>query len=218
MTFLQLPSEEEAERWALDMQSTRVELEQKLRIEREAAAAAAQKEAALLAEAARIEFSIAASVAQEEAALSSEISLNRDRERRALEEADSAAAQMCDAIARAQVLQTQLRHMENTERECVAQEERLELELEQLQHKVRAAHGQEQKASAPSEPSSFAAVAASAAAVMSLPHDLVARVSVVLDTVSARLWCGGCDAVWHVSLLLLSVAAIVRGFRCSGAQ
>ncbi len=186
MTFLQLPSEDAAERWAHDMQSTRVELEQKLRIEREAAAAAAQKEAALLADAAQIESSIAASSAQEHAALTSEIVLSRDRERMALQEAERAAALTRDTIARVQSVQAQLRHLENTTRECSAQEERLEQELEQLRHRVRDMHSQEHQACAQPEPSSFAAAAASAADVMSLPHDLVGRVSAVLDTVRAR--------------------------------
>jgi hypothetical protein len=172
------------------MQSTRNELEQKLRIEREAAAAAARRQTEHLAAAAQLQADIAAAAAQKQASLTSEIQLSRDREKCALLDAERTASDMRDTMAKAHAAQAQLLRLEDSACEYAAREERLALELEQLQRKsldLRA-----HQISVESGPPSPGAATAVDATLLNVPHDLVLRISAVLENVSAQ----GCGVGW----------------------
>ena len=91
------------------MQSTRVELEQKLRDERRAAAAAARSQETAVAEEARIKANDAVAAAQREAAAAAEIVLYRDREQSATQENANITAEISDVMTRVHLMKTQLR-------------------------------------------------------------------------------------------------------------
>jgi hypothetical protein len=175
------------------MQSTRVELEQKLRVEREAVAAAARRQTEQLEEAAQLQADIAAASAQKQASLTAEILLSRDREKSALLEAERTALEMRDAMAKAHAAQAQLLRLENSACEYAALEDRLALELEHLQHK--SLDLQAHKISVESGPPSPDAATAHDASLLNFPHDLELRISAVLENVSAHGSGWSCCAV-----------------------
>jgi hypothetical protein len=171
------------------MQETRVELEQKLRDERDAAAAATLMQTELLRDAAQLQSNIAAAAAEHAAALTSEILLCRDREKIASQEAEKAALETRDTLLRAQAVRTELRRLESMTCERELQEGRLALELDQLRRQ-----SQELLLERESQMcvESVAAAASSGAVLSTLPHELLTRVDAALDTVS-REWNVACD-------------------------
>ncbi len=149
---LQLPTEEAAEQWEVAMQGTRDLLEHKMRLEREAAALAAQmaeRDAALAASAAAAAaeeraaaaaaaVAAAAVAAAATAAAAAAVSLHRDRERAALKQADATAAAHKDVMSRVASMQQQLRLLEQASHARVLQQQRLKMELEEVDQKTQA--------------------------------------------------------------------------------
>lgn len=182
------------------MQDTRVELEQKLRDERNAAAAATLMQTELLRDAAQLQSNIAAAAAEHAAAaaehaaaLTSEILLCRNRETIASQEAEKAALETRDTLLRAQAVRTQLLRLESMTCERELEAERLALELDQLRKQSQELLlEREQHMCVESEASALAAAASSAPVLLTLPHDLLMRVDAALDTVS-REWNIACD-------------------------
>lgn len=171
------------------MQSTRVELEQKLRDERRAAAAEARSQEAAVAEDARIKANDAVAAAQREAAAAAEIVLNRDREQSATQENANITAEISDVMTRVHLMKTQLRGLEQAAYDCTLQEECLALELEQMHQKSQDfLEGQQPPSSDASSSATAAAAASSQAspvvALAGLPQDMIPRVNAVLDKAS----------------------------------
>jgi hypothetical protein len=189
------------------MQGTRVQLEQKLRAQRNAIAAAAEKEAAASAAAAAAEkeaaalaaaaaekeaaasaaaaaekeaaASAAAAAAEKEAAATTAIMLCRDREKRALQAADSTAELLAGVMVKVHEAQRLSQHWGRVERECAAEELRLTSQLEQLDQRLQLSQQQQ-----PSElqPPSFA-VASSGGDRLAPVRDIVAQVDALMHQV-----------------------------------
>lgn len=153
----QLPSREAAEEWVACVRVARMDFEQKLLFEREAAAAAEQRIAAATAD----------------------IVHNQKRENFAVQEAERSAAELRDVMSSVEAIQAQLPQLEKMSHECALLERRLALELQMLQ--LDAANADEEAQSSGSAAPPVAPQ--SSAALSHLPHDLVARVNAVLDKV-----------------------------------
>ena len=141
------------------MRIGRLDFEQKLLFEREAAAAAEQRIAAATAD----------------------ILHNEQRENFAAREAERSAAELRDVMSRVEAIQAQLPQVEKMSHECSLLQRRLALELQMLQ--VDAANADEEAQSSGSAAPPVAPQ--SSPALSHLPHDLVARVNAVLDKVLA---------------------------------
>ncbi len=161
----QLPSKDAAEEWVACINATRVDLQQKLQLEREAVAAADQKIAAATADILR----------------------SRDREKCAVEEAGKSVAELHDVMLSVETIQAQLLQLEKMSQDCSILERRLALELQTLQ--LDAVNANIESPSCGS-----AVVSQSSAAFSHLPHDLVARVNAVLDKVHDSLFGFLCKA------------------------
>ena len=199
MTYLQLPSEDAAEQWEVAMQGTRDLLEQKLRAERHAAALAAeaaQRDAASAASAASAAAEERAAAAAASATATAAIMLSRDRERAALQEAETATAEHRDIMSRVAAMQQQLRLLEQATYARVVQEQRLSMELEQVKQKTRVflqlqQQQQQQQQPPTTQGASFVAltspVAPPDAATLHLPHALTAQATAVLEEAGRAL-------------------------------
>jgi hypothetical protein len=152
----QLPSREAAEEWVACVRVARMDFEQKLSLEREAAAAE-----------------------QRIAAATADIVHNQKRENFAVQEAEGSAAELRDVMSSVEAIQAQLPQLEKMSHECALLERRLALELQMLQ--LDAANADEEAQSSGSAAPPVAPQ--SSAALSHLPHDLVARVNAVLDKV-----------------------------------
>jgi hypothetical protein len=161
----QLSSKDAAEEWMACMYATRVDLQQKLQLEREAVTTADQRIAAATADILR----------------------SRDREKSAVEEAGKSAAELNDVMLSVERIQAQLPQLEKMSQDCSVLERRLALELQTLQLNVV-------NANIESLSCGSAVVSQSSAAFSHLPHDLVARVNAVLDKVPDSLFGFLCEA------------------------
>ena len=175
------------------MQGTRDLLEQKLRAERHAAALAAeaaQRDAASAASAASAAAEERAAAAAASATATAAIMLSRDRERAALQEAETATAEHRDIMSRVAAMQQQLRLLEQATYARVVQEQRLSMELEQVKQKTRVFLQQQQQPPT-TQGVSFVALTSSVAppvaATLHLPHALTAQATAVLEEAGRAL-------------------------------